>query len=215
MKARLFVDHRPSALEEAGDFLLARADGAVGDDHIAGELGQLLTSQVPGRQFPPPTSRSSSPWVSRSRTWPRPTTSTRRRGAQESGSSWSSEEAATTPIERPGLEAIRAARARIAGSALRNSLCSDSTRTRRARSSSSWSASSRSGPSRSAAAANAMGLGTISALSRGVWTASAGNMAQGVAWGSAAKGHPLHRRRAGQCPGHQARGHPRASPPAS
>jgi len=51
-KARLFVDHRPSALEEAGDFLLARADGAVGDDHIAGELGQLVTGQVPGRQSP-------------------------------------------------------------------------------------------------------------------------------------------------------------------
>ncbi|MET0620616.1 MAG: ornithine cyclodeaminase family protein, partial [Thermoanaerobaculia bacterium] len=49
-KARLFVDHRPSALEEAGDFLLARAEGAVGDDHIAGELGQLVTGQVPGRQ---------------------------------------------------------------------------------------------------------------------------------------------------------------------
>lgn len=51
-KARLFVDHRPSALEEAGDFLLARADGAVGDDHIAGELGPLVTGQVPGRQSP-------------------------------------------------------------------------------------------------------------------------------------------------------------------
>ena len=51
-KARLFVDHRGSALEEAGDFLLARADGAVGDEHIVGELGQLVTGQVPGRQSP-------------------------------------------------------------------------------------------------------------------------------------------------------------------
>jgi ornithine cyclodeaminase len=51
-KARLFVDHRASALVEAGDFLLARADGAVTDDHIAGELGQLVTGQLPGRRSP-------------------------------------------------------------------------------------------------------------------------------------------------------------------
>ena len=51
-KARLFVDHRESALVEAGDFLLARADGAVTDDHIVGELGPLVTGQVPGRQSP-------------------------------------------------------------------------------------------------------------------------------------------------------------------
>ena len=49
-RSRLFVDQRRSALEEAGDFLLARADGAVGDDHIVGELGELVTGQVPGRQ---------------------------------------------------------------------------------------------------------------------------------------------------------------------
>ena len=51
-RARLFVDHRESALAEAGDFLLARADGAVTDDHIVGDLGQLVTGQLPGRQSP-------------------------------------------------------------------------------------------------------------------------------------------------------------------
>ena len=51
-RARLFVDHRESALAEAGDFLLARADGAVTDDHIVGGLGELVTGQVPGRQSP-------------------------------------------------------------------------------------------------------------------------------------------------------------------
>ena len=50
--ARLFVDHRESALQEAGDILLARADGAIDDSHILGELGQVLTGQVPGRQSP-------------------------------------------------------------------------------------------------------------------------------------------------------------------
>ncbi len=50
--ARLYVDRRESALNEAGDFLLARAEGAVGDDHIVGELGELLLGTVPGRRSP-------------------------------------------------------------------------------------------------------------------------------------------------------------------
>jgi alanine dehydrogenase len=49
-RARLFVDHRESALQEAGDFLLAREEGAVDDSHILGDLGQLVTGQVAGRQ---------------------------------------------------------------------------------------------------------------------------------------------------------------------
>ena len=51
-RARLFVDHRTSALTEAGDILLARADGAIDDSHILGELGQVLTGEMPGRQSP-------------------------------------------------------------------------------------------------------------------------------------------------------------------
>jgi ornithine cyclodeaminase/alanine dehydrogenase-like protein (mu-crystallin family) len=51
-KARLFVDHRESALAEAGDFLLARADGAVDDAHILGTLGELVTQEIPGRRSP-------------------------------------------------------------------------------------------------------------------------------------------------------------------
>ncbi len=47
--ARLYVDRRESAMAEAGDFLLARAEGAVGDAHILGELGDVLLGQVPGR----------------------------------------------------------------------------------------------------------------------------------------------------------------------
>ena len=48
-RARLYVDRRESALAEAGDFLLARAEGAVGDAHIVGELGDLLLGRLPGR----------------------------------------------------------------------------------------------------------------------------------------------------------------------
>lgn len=48
--ARLFVDRKESALAESGDFLLARAEGKVTDDHILGELGEVLEGKVTGRQ---------------------------------------------------------------------------------------------------------------------------------------------------------------------
>lgn len=51
-RARLVVDRRESALAEAGDFLLARSDGAVGDDHILGELGDVLLGRLVGRRSP-------------------------------------------------------------------------------------------------------------------------------------------------------------------
>ncbi|HEY0778613.1 MAG TPA: ornithine cyclodeaminase family protein [Gemmatirosa sp.] len=51
-RARLYVDRRESALAEAGDFLLARAEGAVDDAHIVGELGEVLTGRVEGRRAP-------------------------------------------------------------------------------------------------------------------------------------------------------------------
>lgn len=47
--AALFVDRRESALNEAGDYLLALADGAIGDDHIRAELGEVLTGRAAGR----------------------------------------------------------------------------------------------------------------------------------------------------------------------
>ncbi len=47
--ARLFVDRRESTLNEAGDYLLAARDGAVGPDHIRAELGELLNGSRPGR----------------------------------------------------------------------------------------------------------------------------------------------------------------------
>lgn len=49
-KARLVVDRTESALNEAGDFLLAKAEGAIGDDHIAAELGDVLLGRVAGRR---------------------------------------------------------------------------------------------------------------------------------------------------------------------
>jgi ornithine cyclodeaminase/alanine dehydrogenase-like protein (mu-crystallin family) len=51
-RSRLFVDRRESALNEAGEFVLARAEGAIGDDHIVGEIGEILLGNVTGRASP-------------------------------------------------------------------------------------------------------------------------------------------------------------------
>jgi len=47
--ARLFVDRRESAMNESGDFLIPKAEGIITDDHICGELGDLLLGKVQGR----------------------------------------------------------------------------------------------------------------------------------------------------------------------
>jgi ornithine cyclodeaminase len=52
VRARLIIDRRESTLNEAGDFLIPRAEGAIGDDHIAGELGDVLLGSVAGRRTP-------------------------------------------------------------------------------------------------------------------------------------------------------------------
>jgi ornithine cyclodeaminase len=51
-RARLYVDRRESAVNEAGDFLIPRGEGAIGDDHIVGELGDVLLGTVAGRGSP-------------------------------------------------------------------------------------------------------------------------------------------------------------------
>ena len=45
-----FTDRRESCLNEAGDFILAAAEGAVGPDHIQAELGEVLAGMHPGRE---------------------------------------------------------------------------------------------------------------------------------------------------------------------
>jgi ornithine cyclodeaminase/alanine dehydrogenase-like protein (mu-crystallin family) len=45
----LFADRRDSLLAEAGDYRLAAAEGAVTEDHLRGELGDVLTGVAPGR----------------------------------------------------------------------------------------------------------------------------------------------------------------------
>ena len=52
VRARLFVDRRESALNEAGDFLIPQREGAIGEDHIQGELGQVIAGRIAGRRSP-------------------------------------------------------------------------------------------------------------------------------------------------------------------
>ncbi|MCC6241271.1 MAG: ornithine cyclodeaminase family protein [Gemmatimonadaceae bacterium] len=47
--SRLYVDRRESALNEAGDFLLPRAEGAIDDTHIVAELGEVVVDATRGR----------------------------------------------------------------------------------------------------------------------------------------------------------------------
>ena len=49
-RSRVIVDRRESAMAEAGDILLAIAEGAVGPDAIVAELGQVLAGTAMGRR---------------------------------------------------------------------------------------------------------------------------------------------------------------------
>lgn len=45
----LFVDRRESTMNEAGDYLFAVREGAIGADHIRAEIGEVLRGEKPGR----------------------------------------------------------------------------------------------------------------------------------------------------------------------
>jgi alanine dehydrogenase len=52
LRSRLFVDHRASALAEAGDVLIPLHEKAITEEHVLGELGEVLTGEVKGRTAP-------------------------------------------------------------------------------------------------------------------------------------------------------------------
>ena len=82
---RLFVDHRESALEEAGDFLHRARRRRRGRRSHRGRARPARDRPGAGPPVRRPRSRSSSPWASRSRTSPRRSTSTRRRAGSGIG----------------------------------------------------------------------------------------------------------------------------------
>ena len=51
-RSRLYADRRESLENEGGDFLLAKREGAVRDDHVVGEIGEVAIGRVPGRRSP-------------------------------------------------------------------------------------------------------------------------------------------------------------------
>lgn len=51
-RSRLFVDRRESTMNEGGDFLAAKKDGAVTDAHIQGEIGEIVAGKIKGRGLP-------------------------------------------------------------------------------------------------------------------------------------------------------------------
>lgn len=50
VKSRLFVDRKESTVNEGGDFLFPKKEGAIDDDHIQGEIGDILLNKITGRE---------------------------------------------------------------------------------------------------------------------------------------------------------------------
>lgn len=48
-RSRLFVDLREGAEAQAGEYQMALQEGAIGADHILGEIGEVTLGNVPGR----------------------------------------------------------------------------------------------------------------------------------------------------------------------
>jgi ornithine cyclodeaminase len=51
-RARFFADHREGVLKQGAEFLIAKAAGLVGDDHVLGEIGEVMAGTLPGRTAP-------------------------------------------------------------------------------------------------------------------------------------------------------------------
>lgn len=49
VRSRLYTDRRESLLMEAGDFRIPKGEGAITDEHLVGEIGELLLERIPGR----------------------------------------------------------------------------------------------------------------------------------------------------------------------
>ena len=50
VRARFIADYREGVLAQGAEFLKAKAAGLVGDDHVVGEIGEVLDGRLEGRQ---------------------------------------------------------------------------------------------------------------------------------------------------------------------
>jgi ornithine cyclodeaminase/alanine dehydrogenase-like protein (mu-crystallin family) len=48
-RGRLFADHREGVLRQGGEVLHAIAAGLIGEDHVLGEIGEVMAGEKPGR----------------------------------------------------------------------------------------------------------------------------------------------------------------------
>ena len=48
-RARLFGDRKESTVNEAGDYILALKEGAIKQDHLLGEIGEIIAGKIAGR----------------------------------------------------------------------------------------------------------------------------------------------------------------------
>jgi ornithine cyclodeaminase len=49
-RARFIADSREGVLAQGAEFLRAKEAGLIGDDHVIGEIGQVLAGVIEGRQ---------------------------------------------------------------------------------------------------------------------------------------------------------------------
>lgn len=49
VRSRLYTDRRESLFVEAGDFRIPKSEGAISDEDLVGELGELILGRIPGR----------------------------------------------------------------------------------------------------------------------------------------------------------------------
>ena len=50
VRSRFIADYREGILKQGAEFLHAKAAGLVDDEHVVGEIGQVLAGDLPGRQ---------------------------------------------------------------------------------------------------------------------------------------------------------------------
>ena len=52
VRSRFLADSREGVLAQGAEFLRAKQAGLIGDDHLAGEIGQVLAGEIAGRESP-------------------------------------------------------------------------------------------------------------------------------------------------------------------
>jgi len=50
VRSRFIADYREGILKQGAEFLTAKQAGLIGDDHIVGEIGEVLSGKIAGRQ---------------------------------------------------------------------------------------------------------------------------------------------------------------------